>query len=581
MKETITFLNINILWPVFIGGIFLLLVFIWKEWTSTGRQRFSLKIVLMVLALLSLSLIALKPAIPNKMKAESWIVITDNYNPSQLDSLMSTYETTQVVDYTQDGLLSRIPHSAEVFILGSGVQAYDIPSLEHALVSYLPGDDVSGVTQLQYSEQAQVGDVLEVKGEFQEPGLDHSLVLESSAGTPLDSVVFSSENSIVFNLSTPLKTEGRYLFHLVEKDTSGQDLDRKPLPVIIHPKSKFQVLLLNSFPTFEMKYLKNWLAENGHPVAVRNRISKGKFKFEFLNRERINLSRLSTSTLNATDLLIADATSIDNLSPLEENRLQTAIQEDGLGLLVLDEVTQLTSLSNFSVFEFQQVSATSIQPDGLVDVEVDKQPYEIKAEVGLEEIQASNSSILSAYKRVGQGRIGTTILQRTWQLQLEGKQEAYQKLWSKILESLIKSKPLDIAWNSESTFAFLDEPFKIKLRTSHESPRLRDENHHAIPLHQDFKQPEVWSATLYPKQMGWKNLSLESDTTSTFGFYVHPSQPWSALRSYQAAQANRRYFQQQSYQENEPRRSPVAINPLWFFGVFLLSMGGLWLEPKL
>lgn len=581
MIKSITFLNIDWFWPVFICGMGLMLIFIWKEWTPEGKQRFPMKIILMLVAIISLACIALKPAIPKKTKGESTIIITENYKQKHVDSLKKIYKKIKIIDYTENGVLPRINNSEQVFILGSGVQTFDLPVFENLSVSYLPGHPLSGITQLRFSKQIMVGDVLEVKGEVQNPEESNVLILENSLGTALDSVVFPSIEDMRFRLSSQLRTEGNYLYYLTEKNSFGKSINRKTLPIRVKQRQKLDIMMLNSFPTFEIKYLKNNLATDGHRVAVRNRITKGKFKFEFLNRKKTNLMQLSASTLNDFDLLIADATSIKNLTRTEINLLQDAIQKEGLGLLLLDEISQLSSLEDFSLFDFQQASATVEELDEIAGVLINKQPYEFKTELGLETIHTSNSTVISAYKRLEQGRVGTTVLENTWQLQLQGKKEVYQKIWAKILRSLSKRQPVDNSWETESSYAFVNEPYTIKLRSTLEHPKLKDENKGIIALQQDFNQPDLWSGTFYPRQIGWQSFAVESDTTSTFDLYMLSPQDWLTLRAYQSSKANQRYFKIQNSNDRSTQYSITAINPLWFFVLFLISIGSLWLEPKL
>jgi hypothetical protein len=75
-------------------------------------------------------------------------------------------------------------------------------------------------------------------------------------------------------------------------------------------------------------------------------------------------------------------------------------------------------------------------------------------------------------------------------------------------------------------------------------------------------------------------LKIEQDSTSVFNYFVHNAEDWQALQSYRTSQQNKRFFQQEILEE-ESVKMPIAINPLWFYGIFLISMGVLWLEPKL
>ncbi len=388
-------------------------------------------------------------------------------------------------------------------------------------MTYLPGDTLAGIVKLNYNHQSRVGNNLLVQGRFLKPKFGNRLVLEDAGGTAMDSIVFTSEKNKNFNLETELKVSGNYVFNITEKDSLGEVLSRNALPVKVAKEEALRILILNSYPTFEIKYLKNFLAESGHELVVKNRITAGRFKFEFFNTENTSLGSLNEEALEDFDLLISDTGAIRNLSSAEINTLQNSIRETGLGLFMLGEANTLNSVGDFSIFELQRVSGTETEVDNLPEISIAKQPFQLKEAVGLEEIHNSNSGILSGYKRMGQGRIGTTLLENTWQLQLEGRQEAYQQVWSQLVEQISKRTSVTASWEAKTDFAFKDQAFEFQLRTSVENPRVRDENDYLIPLKQDLNNSELWAGKTYPQKTGWQELKMEQDSTSVFNYFVH------------------------------------------------------------
>ncbi|MBZ9651427.1 hypothetical protein [Psychroflexus montanilacus] len=581
MSDHLTFLNSSWFWPVLICWLILILVFVWKEWKTSGRKHLILKIFLSLLAVTSLALLALKPAVPKEIKEGRVIIITEHYNQNQLDSLKKEYRKSKVLDYRKEKALSGLTDSKEIFVLGSGVNVYDLWQLENTPVTYFPGEEVTGLIKLNYKQDPQVGKRLHVRGRFSNPKPGNRLVLEDAAGTALDSVVFDAEDHINFELSTDLKVSGNYVFSLSEKDSIGKVLNQNPLPLKVKEAKTLRILILNAYPTFEIKYLKNFLAELGHEVIVKNRITTGRFKFEFFNTERQNIGRLNSSNLDDFDLLILDSESTKALSRSEQNAVQKSMRASGLGILMLGEANALTNLGDFSVFEFQRVSATEVVLDDLDGVTVGRQPFQIKNDFGVEDIHRSNSSIVSGYQRMEQGRLGVTLLENTWELQLEGKQEAYQHIWTDIVEQLSKRNSEMLTCQPEKLFAFKDEPFTFQIRTSLDDPRVLDQNHRLLPLKQDLTLAEVWSGKTFPKESGWQKLRVEQDSTFAFDYFVHNPEDWQTVKAYQNSLENQEFFQKESVIDKDFKKSPIAINPIWFYVLFLLAIGGLWLEPKL
>ncbi|WP_037315062.1 hypothetical protein [Salegentibacter sp. Hel_I_6] len=580
MSSNLTFLNTSWFWPVLGCCLILLLVFIWKEWSQARKKRFVLKIFLIILAISSLALIALKPAINEEVREGNVLIVTADFKQDQLDSLKKVYRKIKIVDYRKEEILPELKTSKQIFVLGRGISDFDLYQFDDLPVNYLPGDTLAGIVKLNYNHKNRVGNNLQVQVRFLKPELGNRLVLEDAGGTAMDSIVYTSEKNKNFSLEAELKVTGNYVFNITEKDSLGEILSRDALPVIVNKEEDLRILMLNSYPTFELKYLKNFLAESGHELVIKNRITAGRFKFEFFNTENTSLGRLDKEALEDFDLLISDTGAIRNLSSSETSALQNSIRETGLGLCMLGEANTLNSVGDFSIFELQRVSGTETEVDNLPEISIAKQPFQLKEAVGLEEIHNSNSGILSGYKRMGQGRIGTTLLENTWQLQLEGRQEAYQQVWSQLVEQISKRTSVTASWEAKTDFAFKDQAFEFQLRTSVENPRVRDENDYLIPLKQDLNNSELWSGKTYPQKTGWQKLKLEQDSTSVFNYFVHKAGDWQALQSYRTSQKNNRFFQQEIVEE-ESVKIPIAINPLWFFGIFLISIGGLWLEPKL
>ena len=579
MSSNLTFLNVSWFWPVLVCWVVLLLFFVWKEWSQAGKKRFVLKVFLIILAISSLAFIALKPAIHKEVQEGSVLILTEDFRQNQFDSLKKSYRKIKIVDYRKAAILTELKTSKQIFVLGRGISDFDLYQFDDLPVTYLPGDTLAGIVKLNYNDQSRVGNNLLVQGRFLKPKFGNRLVLEDAGGTAMDSIVFTSEEKN-FNLKTELKVSGNYVFNITEKDSVGEVLSRNALPIKVVKEKTLRILILNSYPTFEIKYLKNFLAESGHELVIKNRITAGRFKFEFFNTENTSLGSLNEETLEDFDLLISDTGAIRNLSSAEINTLQNSIRQTGLGLFMLGEANTLNSVGDFSIFELQRVSGTETEVHNLPEISIAKQPFQLKEAVGLEEIHNSNSGILSGYKRMGQGRIGTTLLENTWQLQLEGRQEAYQQIWSKLVEQISKRTSVTASWEAKTDFAFKDQAFEFQLRTSVENPRVRDENDYLIPLKQDLNNSELWTGKTYPQKTGWQELKMEQDSTSVFNYFVHKAGGWQALQSYRTSHQNNRFFQQEILEE-ESVKMPIAINPLWFFGIFLIGMGGLWLEPKL
>lgn len=577
MSDKLIFLNNSWFWPVVIGAMILLIAFLLKEWFQSGKKRFILKSIFSILAVLSLAIIALKPAIPQDNKKDKIAILTEGYKQDQLDSLKSQNRKLKIVDYDLEKMdFNKLNTAEEIYLLGSGIKPYDFWLFEDIPVSFLRNDSVKGIVKLKYDTEIELGKLLNVDGIYQNPVAGNKLILEGPGGASLDSISFKKEKSENFRLIAKQNIVGKYLFRLVEKDSLGAVVSSDPVPVKFTEKANLKVLVLNSFPTFETRYLKNFIAESGHQLLLRSQVTTGKFKYEYFNMPRTNLGALSAENLNAFDLLIVDAGTLRTLPAAQLEALETSVEENGLGIFIQPDEGFFNGAVSLSELGFLRdgITETSLEE---WSGSLQKQPFQLKENFGVEVVHASENKILSAYKRKGEGRIGSSVFANTYQLILEGNAKVYREIWSEILNNLSKKKNSTSEWNADEIIAFKDEPFHFELSSENLTPEVENMEGAIIPLKRDIDITTRWEGTTWPRKTGWN--TLKQDTISSFDYYVSNSSHWKSLSAAKTLKENRMYFNGKSV-DNETQKVFEAISPLWFYIIFLLSVGILWLEPK-
>ncbi|WP_031429187.1 hypothetical protein [Flavimarina sp. Hel_I_48] len=580
MIENIIFLNEKWFWPIISLGLLMWIILIGTSWFSGRKKGFPLKIITGSIAISALVLIAMKPATISTRDGETGVLLTQGYSENQLDSLKKAIRDLVVLDYSKDLNLSEALDSlTEITILGSGVKSYDLWQFDSIGVQFLPGQLPNGIIKLNYPKEASIGDKFSVDGVYHSVKVKNRVVLQDPGGTALDSTDVNAGQS-EFNLQTILKATGKLVYRLVEKDSTGSVLHDNPLPLNIIPKVVLNVLVLNDFPSFETKYLKNFLAENGHKVLIRSKITKGRYKYEYLNRDQISFADLSQPMLEDFDLLIIDYLSLKNLSNSAKNGLQRAVFEDGLGVFVQADASFFRSSKVFPQLNFDNDIQTSVRLTDFPRTILAKSPFIFKKSFDLEIIHTSDTKILSAYKRNGIGRLGTTVLETSYQLLLNGKKDSYDRLWTQILSPLAKPQTDLAEWAVAQEPLHVDEPLLFQLHTTENDPEVRDKNGNPIALKQNFDLPEKWEGRTYPNSKGWQQLQVEGDTTEILNYFVLDAMDWKPLSNYKKMEANKNYFKRNKSSVTE-REYIEPINLWWFYGIFLLTIGYMWLEPKL
>src|SRR5690606_13986620 len=145
-----------------------------------------------------------------------------------------------------------------------------------------------------------------------------------------------------------------------EKDSEGAFVGKEPLPVKIVDWKPLNILMVNYFPTFETKYLKNFLVENGHSVLARTQLSTNRFKFEYFNREASPIYQMTPKALEGFDLLVMDVDSYLALGSSARTALEETIREQGTGLFIQPNTTFFKLSQRQSPFQFQVDGKTDI-----------------------------------------------------------------------------------------------------------------------------------------------------------------------------------------------------------------------------
>ncbi|MGB5553563.1 MAG: hypothetical protein WBM83_02815 [Flavobacteriaceae bacterium] len=581
MMSELVLLRHDLVLPVLVGLGGLWLVFVWSVRATPSRKRVLVKSMVSFLALFALAMIALRPALPQPMDKGVGVLLTNNFSQTRLDSLQKAHKGIALIPYAQNRSLGPVLDSiSSLYILGQGVAAYDLWQFNDVKASYLGGPQESGISRLAYRPSHTLGDRLQLDGRYSNPQSDRWLFLQGPGEEGLDSVALKRGSTQTFRLEAPLKVSGNYGYALTEKDSLGNQLHTEPIPVQVGERKFLSILMLNSSPSFETKYLKNFLAENGHQVLVKSQLTRGKYKFEYFNRDRTPVYGMTIKDLAAFDVLLIDASSYRNLSANARRSLQESITEHGLGVFIQPDAAFFRAAKKDDFFDFYSTKVTEIGLDDQGKMSLGSFPYRFKNDFLVEEIELMAPPHLAAYRKLGMGRLGSFTLENTYQLVLDGHTDRYRELWTTLLEALSNRTMPMASWSASDDLAFQDQAFHFTLRTRIEQPLVVNDEGDPIPLLQDVDQPFLWHGKTYPQKTKWQYLKMVQDTTARFDFYVMESTDRQAMVAFNTHEENKRQFQEaQGGEETTMVLQPIAL--VWFFLIFLFGMGWLWLEPKL
>ncbi|MEQ8926297.1 MAG: hypothetical protein RLO81_10820, partial [Fulvivirga sp.] len=319
-------LKTDLLWYVIptMLVLFSLLAFL----DSKNGKLYVSRLVALAVVLISIGLLYLEPFYFAAADVDTVIITTDGANKE--DSLRLKYPNNKFIEWSDTINASDLKN--HVVINGYGFPEYDLYKLEGKKVDFIPADKPSGIIDVNYNSIANVGENRAVQLKVND--LKDSWIKLSMLGDVVDSVQVATDSMELVALNfTPLIAGKSLLKLIVENNTSISQEEQ--LPVVVQEPDKSAVLMLNDQPTFESRFLKNHLIEQGHKVFVRSKITTERFRYENSGFEFDKLPYLSDHVLSEFDLLVIPATIISNLSRTERLSIEKKIRESGLGLLVL------------------------------------------------------------------------------------------------------------------------------------------------------------------------------------------------------------------------------------------------------
>lgn len=585
IRLAITFQPVFSMWFILLGAVLSILFLIWKE--VNRKIRFlAFRIIGVVLMIGSITIWLLHPMTSVLKDSTSIILLTKNYDRAKADSLSKKYPTyklfreSEAADFKDAKEL--MPYelvdykNAIAFILGDGLPYYEQDKISSSY-SFLPGKLPIGITQLNAPKSVQVNQTATISGAVNING-NTTLFLEEPSGQK-DSVVLTGAGEKPFSLSFQAQQAGLFGYAVVFRDSLTSNTEGH-FPIEVTPEKKLNILVVQKYPSAEVRYLKNFLAEKGHALLVRSQISKNDFHYEFSNREAARINLFTTETLTEFDLVLMDSESLHGFSASQLKSIEQSSKE-GLGVIILmNEVDfkKKLPLLNASLTPY---------PKDTVHLSVKKQRIvlpalaaSVQASVAITPVTTSTARVLSGYRNEVGGKIGFQLLHETYRLLLEGKTTEYTALWSPLLESTARlaSQPFKIKINNSFPY-YQDEPLSISVIAAAEDPELKSSST-TLPLQEDVLIDNYWHASTWTGNPGWHSLTTQDSTA--LHYYVSPKNEWNTLRvanQQRAHRANATFVSAKPGKNLVTEHKPIAS--IWFFIVFLVSSGFLWLAPKL
>jgi hypothetical protein len=515
-------------------------------------KHLPLRIVAQVLLVLSVLLLTLRPSLTTT-SSQRVLLLTDGYEQSTVDSL-TTLKPVVLHSYNELTTMAGVK-----VIAGDGLPSWALDLLPSKNYSFKPTPIGEGIAAIETDEHIYAHRWNNIRGAYSGSA---TIKLHGPGGID-DSVKVSNGT---FNLSFFAKAPGKFNYELITPST--KDI----LPLLIEPERTFNILFISNYPTFETRYLKNFLASKGHSLSIRNQVSKGKYKFEFANRPTANFQSLTPQLLNDNDLMLIDESSWNSLSSAEQKNINTAII-NGLGVIIVPDKGK-TQLIPFTATQDKDTARISLGRAG--SVRLPALAFEVKKSNAV--LTATGNRIVSGYVHSGSGKIGYQLLSETFQQGLQGNADIYSSLWVPLLEKISRSEKNDFKLRITSPFPhYENEPITFDIVSSGKEPNIEIDNVD-FPLTEDVFIDDLWHGTVWLEGNSWHDFTVDSAKTS---LHVSKEGTWRLVYKSNNRKATAMASAQGSSDESTLTLKDDTKIKIVLFVLFMMAVGFIWLSPKL
>ncbi|HLK98908.1 MAG TPA: hypothetical protein VK364_14150, partial [Hymenobacter sp.] len=513
-------------------------------WRRPNRRHRLARLVASLVAVAALWLTAYPPQRATQVPRNEAILLTAGYQPDSLTALLRRLgPATRLWHYAPNSafpppdtptiarlgaLREQYPALERVHLLGYGLPAAALPELGPLRLVWHKPPSFNGFHAAQWNRTLELGQPLLLEGYFSGPAGRAVWVRLQATGTTQDSVRLPTGRG-TFRLRYTPKVTGRVVATL-SAGPLNQLLAAEPVPAEVLPPTPLRVLLVAATPSFELKFLKNHLADRQHAVAWRAGISRGLTQTEFSNQPAVDLSRLTPALLSRYDIVVADASSLASLSSSETQALRAAQRTTGLGLILLAEVSvspkAIPSAPTIQVVPQQVPEATRSQrlawPAAATIV-----PATLRLSGTARALITTTNGAhpVVAAQRTGLGTMVVSVLSETYPWLLQSATSLYENYWSRLLSAAARPTSYTSRWTVTDAWPRPEMPLILRLTAASSSSSLptaaTGQLIARMPLLQDSRLPEWSTATFWPTKAGWHQVQRPGQAAQWFYVFDH------------------------------------------------------------
>lgn len=565
----------------------------WLEWRRPDRALRTRRIAATVAAAGSLVLLAWGGGDGGRTDALTAVVATGGATPSAVRRLAdSAHARVYVLPRAGDArpfgsaarptpdiatLLRDAPSISHLVVAGWGLDSTELADVGRRPITFMPAPIPPGIATVRWSTLVPLGGRLVVRGST--TGVPAGTLIELAGPQGIaDTGRIASDSTFVLGTRPRAAAHMRYALRIalgggrVVAETLGTAVIDRPPP---------SILLLDRSPSFESRYLEDWLRDAGGSLAVRTEISRGRYRTRYLNRAAGDLSRLSAAALRSFDIVLLGTRTLAELPPADRSALESAVRDGGLGVVLRaeDPILQgggvLEGLSLAATGGIDRVSRLAWTGDSGGGRPVGLAPLTLRGDAGTRPLVTDSAGRpVAAWRRQGAGAVAVTLVTTPSRWRLGGEAERFASYWSLLLGAA--SRPPGAEWDVAGP-AMVNRPLRLARLGPDTAPaavvEAPDGGRDSLFLAQDVIVPSRWEGSYWPRTSGWHRVSgdslgLDFDVAAT---------GWRTLEAatLRRATAERAAVVTASTKRNAPGL-PRRIPAILLFGIFVGSTAVLW-----
>jgi len=564
-----------------------------------------------LIALVGLLGLIYQPKIASNQKQQVRLVTANA--PANLDKV--DYPSYRIVDqlnakdsreldliFAAEQVLLRHENIQSVEVFGDGLHAADWQAFEGVAIDYHPPARTTGIINPSWPRQINLGEYLNIKGQLQADGKGvKTLRLLDVAGDKVaETQVLSGE---YFSFSTKPKLAGLHPYTLQLLDNQQQLISQESIYFHVANHAKANILVIQSSPSFEIKQLQNWAAEQGASILIKTKISQDKFITRKTNLTDLGATELTPQLLTQFDLVIIDGRGVIELNVNESQWLGQAV-ENGIGVLVIADQVLVAKTSKwpewmqgFSLTATKEISEVtpywSNNGDGFTAPNESFIPA-VAASFDIKQmtrhnvlVQTANASPLVIQQTHGLGKLAVSLIRETHRWVTSGDKTSY---WQNLIHQLGRSQTQN-AWLDEklSVIRYANQRSEVCVYADKPAAQLRlilqsdNESTNEVLLQPKAGQVNRYCGYFWPADDGWFRLVGTDGLQFAQEEWIHIEKPeaWQAEQQRQKIQATQKHQRlNASNQTSVSDKSYTLISPWIFWWLFFISASLLWLERK-